>query len=115
MAVEQRIEAFFDLAPSFLEDRTWAVSAESRHGTLSHRDGLVRFDFRRLNTAWSSPEDFVVRPEVRGLAEDQHSELTRVEWQELLAPGDAVVKQANSMCAKGFKATKRPAAQGFSR
>ena len=101
--MEQRMEAFFDLAPSFLEDSSWQLAASSAQGTLAHRPGLIRFDFRRLQAAFSGPEDFVVRPEVRGLSEDQRSELTRVEWQELLAPGDALVKQANSMCPGGIR------------
>lgn len=106
VASPERIDAFFDLAASGFSDEGWTVASVQRDAVLSHRlcppccrlgGLLLKFDFRNvfIQKMPEDPSELLVRPEVRGEFHDRCSTQVKIELQETLMPGDALVLETS--------------------
>lgn len=100
----EKMSAWFSLASAMMSDSDWEVADARPDASLSHRScpwggHLIKIDLKNLHIQ-GAPErasDLMVRPEVRGQHHDRFFEENKIEWQETLAPGDALVEQPSQM------------------
>ena len=114
---ESRINAWFNLAFAMMADTDWELAASRPDASLFYRacpwgGHLIKIDLKNLliEDAPEKATHLLVRPEVRGQHHDRFFEENKIEWQETLAPGDALVEQAATMfILRCFLATWRVA------
>jgi len=101
---ESRINAWFNLAFAMMADTDWELAASRPDASLFYRacpwgGHLIKIDLKNLliEDAPEKATHLLVRPEVRGQHHDRFFEENKIEWQETLAPGDALVEQAATM------------------
>ncbi|CAK9055190.1 unnamed protein product, partial [Durusdinium trenchii] len=100
----EQIDAWFDLASTMVSECGWELAANHPEACLYHRSSpsgnghLIKINVEEvfIEDAPALARELLVRPEVRAQFHEAGCKECWIDWKETLAPGDALVEQANT-------------------